>query len=147
LGTHMCVPTGWCMHHPTTRRMRRVGQHTKQERRSAVSVMQSPDAVVCLVTAPQSNADALAEAAVERELAACVNVVPAVRSVYRWQGRVERDEEALLVLKTTRAAVAPLEELLRELHPYDTFEFVALDVASGSQPYLDWIADSVSTTR
>jgi periplasmic divalent cation tolerance protein len=105
--------------------------------------MQVPDAVVCLITAPQSNADALAGTVVQSELAACVNVLPAVHSVYRWQGRVERDEEALLVLKTTRAAVAPLEELLREIHPYDTFELLALDVVAGSETYLRWIADSV----
>jgi periplasmic divalent cation tolerance protein len=66
-----------------------------------------------------------------------------VHSVYRWQGAVEHDDEALLVVKTTRAAVAPLQDALGELHPYENFELVALAVADGAPAYLDWIADSV----
>jgi periplasmic divalent cation tolerance protein len=80
---------------------------------------------------------------VERELAACVNIVAQVQSIYRWEGSLQDEQEALLLIKTTGAAVSPLEELLRELHPYDTFELIALDVSAGSQPYLQWIADSV----
>jgi periplasmic divalent cation tolerance protein len=80
---------------------------------------------------------------IERELAACVNILPAVRSVYRWEGKVQDEREALLIIKTTRAFVSQLDELLREIHPYDTFELVALDVVAGSHPYLDWIASSV----
>ncbi len=100
--------------------------------------------VVCLVTAPPDRALAIAEALVERGLAACVNVAASVRSVYRWKGAVERDEESLLVVKTTRGALAALEAALAELHPYETFELVALVVAGGSRPYLDWIGDSVA---
>jgi periplasmic divalent cation tolerance protein len=100
--------------------------------------------VVCLVTAPPDQARAIAEALVERELVACVNVVPLVHSVYRWQGAVEHDDEALLVVKTTRAAVVPLTEALGELHPYENFELVALAVQDGAPAYLDWIAGSVS---
>jgi periplasmic divalent cation tolerance protein len=100
--------------------------------------------VVCLVTAPPDQARALAQALVERELVACVNVVPLVHSVYRWQGTVEHDDEALLVVKTTRAAVAPLRDALGELHPYESFELVALAVQDGAPAYLDWISGSVS---
>ena len=100
--------------------------------------------VVCLVTAPPERARELAEALVERELVACVNVVPLVHSVYRWQGGVEHDDEALLMVKTTRAAVAPLTDALRELHPYENFELVALAVQAGTPAYLDWISGSVS---
>jgi periplasmic divalent cation tolerance protein len=100
--------------------------------------------VVCLVTAPPDQARALAQALVERELVACVNVVPLVHSVYRWQGAVEHDDEALLVVKTTRAAVAPLRDALGELHPYENFELVALTVQDGAPAYLDWISGSVS---
>ncbi len=103
------------------------------------------DAVVCLITAPPVDADRIAATLVERELAACVNVVPGARSVYRWQGEVQTDEESVLVLKTTRAAVAALERALEEIHPYDTFELVALEVAGGSAAYLDWIGASVAT--
>ena len=102
------------------------------------------DPVVCLVTTPPDRALAIAEALVERELVACVNVVAAVQSVYRWKGAVERDEESLLVIKTTRDAVEPLNDALAELHPYETFELVALDVGGGAPDYLAWIGESVA---
>ena len=99
--------------------------------------------VVCLVTAPPGRAREIAAALVERRLVACVNVVPLVHSVYRWQGAVEHDDEALLVVKTTRAAVVALKDALGELHPYETFELVAFGIDAGARAYLDWIADSV----
>ncbi len=102
------------------------------------------DAVVCLVTTPPQQAAPIAEALVARELVACVNIVAHVQSVYRWKGAVEHDDEALLVMKTTRAAIPALEAALGELHPYETFELVALDVAGGSADYLAWIGDSVA---
>jgi periplasmic divalent cation tolerance protein len=80
---------------------------------------------------------------VERKLAACVNIVALVQSVYRWKGNVEQDEEALLIVKTTHGALARLDELLSNIHPYDTFELVALEIVAGSPSYLEWIADSV----
>ena len=101
------------------------------------------DAVVCLVTTPPDQAGAIAEALVEREHVACVNIVARVQSVYRWKGAVEHDDEALLVTKTTRAALPALEAALGELHPYETFELVALDVAGGAADYLAWIGGSV----
>jgi periplasmic divalent cation tolerance protein len=104
---------------------------------------QSTETVVCLVTAPQADASSIATAVVERRLAGCVNIVPLVHSVFRWEGKVERDEEALLIVKTTRACVPKIDDLLRTVHPYDTFELVALDIATGSHPYLDWIVASV----
>ncbi len=104
----------------------------------------SIDAVVCLVTAPQPNAHAIAAKLVEGELAACVNIVPLVQSIYRWEGKIQEDGEALLIVKTTRAAVAGLEALLEEIHPYDTFELVALDVVAGARGYLDWVGESVT---
>ena len=102
------------------------------------------DAVVCLVTTPPDQARPIAEALVGRELVACVNIVASVQSVYRWKRAVEHDEESLLVIKTTRDAIAALDDALRELHPYDTFELVALDVAGGSADYLSWIGESVT---
>lgn len=103
----------------------------------------APDAVVCLITAPPADAHSIASAMIDGELAACVSIVQLVRSLYRWEGKVEQDDEALLVVKTTRAAVSRLDELLRAIHPYDTFELIALDIVAGSHPYLDWIAGSV----
>ena len=102
------------------------------------------DAVVCLVTTPPDQARSIADALVGRELVACVNIVGPVQSVYRWKGAVEHDDEALLVIKTTRAAVPALEAALGELHPYETFELVVLDVAGGSADYLAWIGASVT---
>jgi periplasmic divalent cation tolerance protein len=101
------------------------------------------DAVVCLITAPPADAPKLAALAVESELAACANVMPLVHSIYRWQGAIQTDEESLLLLKTTSAAIPALERLLDEHHPYDTFELVVLDIAGGSASYLQWIATSV----
>jgi len=103
------------------------------------------EAVVCLVTTPPDQARPIAEALVERELVACVNIVTGVQSVYRWMGAVEHDDETLLVLKTTRAAIPALDAALVELHPYETFELVALDVAGGSAGYLAWIGESVAS--
>jgi len=99
--------------------------------------------VVCLVTTPTDRARAIAEAIVDRELVACVNIVPVVHSVYRWEGRVEQDDESLLVIKTTRDVVAPLTDTVRELHPYENFELVVLEIVAGAPAYLDWIAASV----
>jgi periplasmic divalent cation tolerance protein len=99
-------------------------------------------AVLCLITAPPADAEKVATAIVERELAACVNIAPLVRSIYRWQGAVQRDQESLLLVKTTSSSVSALERLLEQIHPYDTFELLALDVTAGSAPYLEWIAAS-----
>jgi periplasmic divalent cation tolerance protein len=102
------------------------------------------DPVVCLVTTPPSRARPIAEALVARELVACVTIVASVQSFYRWKGAVDHDEEALLVMKTTRAAVTALNDALAELHPYETFELVALDVGDGAPDCLDWISASVA---
>lgn len=99
--------------------------------------------VVCLVTTPTHQARPIAEAVVRDELVACVNIIPLVRSVYRWKGRVELDDESLLVIKTTRDAIEPLREAMTKLHPYETFELIALDVVDGAPAYLDWITESV----
>jgi periplasmic divalent cation tolerance protein len=101
-------------------------------------------AVVALSTvASAEDAERVARALVERRLAACVNVVPAVVSVYRWKGKVERDEERLLVVKTRAERVEALREALVALHPYELPELVVLPVAGGHPPYLAWIAESV----
>jgi periplasmic divalent cation tolerance protein len=99
------------------------------------------EAIVVLVTTPTPDRAAeLARALVEERLAACGNVVPGVRSIYRWEGKVQDDAEALLVLKTTRARFEALRERVLALHPYAVPEVLALPVADGSAPYLAWIA-------
>ena len=99
-----------------------------------------PAVSVVMVTAPDADEGArLARALVEERLAACVNVVPGLRSVYRWQGEVEEAAEVLLVAKTRRDRVAALAARVRELHPYDLPETLALDASGGSAAYLDWV--------
>ncbi len=99
------------------------------------------EAVVVLVTAPTpERAAEIARAAVAERLAACGNVVPGVRSIYRWEGRVQDEAEALLVLKTTRARFEALRDRVLALHPYQVPEVIALPVEAGSAAYLAWIA-------
>jgi len=102
------------------------------------------DLVAVLMTAANAEeAETLARALVEEELAACVNVVGGIRSVYRWQGEVCSDAEVLLIAKSTRAAFARLEARVRELHSYDVPEVIALPIEEGSSPYLDWLRQQV----
>lgn len=104
----------------------------------------SRDVLLVLSTAPDEGAArALATALVEEDLAACVNLVPGVTSVYRWEGRVVQEGEFLLVAKTSRARLADLTARLVALHPYQVPEVVALPVDGGHGPYLDWVLDSV----
>jgi len=103
------------------------------------------DFVLILTTMPAGDdaarTDELARTLVDERLAACVNVYPPMTSTYRWKGKVERDAERQLVIKTTRARVAALEARLRALHPYELPEFIVLGVESGSDAYLRWVAD------
>lgn len=110
--------------------------------------------VVVLCTAPAAAsrpgklaADDLARRLVEDGLCACVNLVPGVRSYFRWQGAVDAAEELLLVIKTTAAAVPALEQRLLELHPYEVPEILALPVAGGAPGYLRWLTDAVNAVR
>jgi len=99
------------------------------------------EAIVVLVTTPTPDRAAeLARALVEERLAACGNVVPGLRSIYRWEGKVVDEAEALLILKTTRARFEALRERVLALHPYAVPEVVALPVLAGNAPYLAWIA-------
>jgi periplasmic divalent cation tolerance protein len=102
------------------------------------------DAVVVLVTAPTAESAAeIARALVEEGLAACGNVIPGVRSIYRWAGAVHDDPEAILILKTERRLVPALKERLPAMHPYQVPELLALAVEDGLRPYLEWLAASV----
>ncbi len=101
------------------------------------------DTVVVLVTTPSTEKAAeIARALVEEKLAACGNVVPAIRSIYRWEGKVQEDQEALLVLKAPRERFQELRDRVVALHPYQVPEVVALPIEMGHEPYLAWIAQS-----
>jgi periplasmic divalent cation tolerance protein len=84
------------------------------------------------------DAHSLAEQLVEKRLAACVNIFPQVHSVYRWQGRVEHDDEQLLLIKTSDDRLDALEEAVRTLHPYETPEFVVMRIEELRGPYAQW---------
>jgi periplasmic divalent cation tolerance protein len=104
----------------------------------------STNALVVLSTFPTADKAAeVARALVEEQLCACVNLVPQLRSIYRWQGAVQDDAEVLAIIKTTRAGYDALSRRLLELHPYDVPEVLALPVAAGPAAYLDWLAGSV----
>jgi len=95
---------------------------------------------VVLATAPDADSAAsLARALVGERLAACVNLVPGVRSIYRWQGQVEDAAEVLLVIKTRADRCGALASRLRELHPYELPEVLELSAVGGSAAYLDWV--------
>lgn len=101
------------------------------------------DALVCFCTCPDPDvATRLARALVAARHAACVNVLPGLTSVYRWQGEVEQGAETLLVIKTTRGAYPALQAALRDQHPYELPELVAVPVVSGLPEYLTWLIDS-----
>ncbi len=94
---------------------------------------------IVFCTAPAEAAQRLASTLVEERLAACVNVLPEIESVYRWQGVVERADESLLVVKTGDAALERLMARIAEIHPYSTPEIVAVDAARVSPAYLAWV--------
>lgn len=102
------------------------------------------DCVVVLVTAPDADTAArIARTLVEEKLAACGNVLPGVRSIYRWQGNVEEAQETLLVLKTARARFKEIVDRVRALHPYEVPEVVAVPIEAGFDGYLDWVVGSL----
>jgi periplasmic divalent cation tolerance protein len=94
---------------------------------------------IVLTTIAAGSAETLASKLVEERVAACVNVVPRVVSVYRWKGRVERADEAMLVVKTSDARLARLVRRIEELHPYDVPEIVALDPSRVNAAYRAWV--------
>lgn len=99
------------------------------------------DALVVLTTVERAEDGVrLARLLVEQELAGCVQMLPPMTSVYRWQGQVEEASEVLLLIKTTRAVYDQLEAALKQNHPYETPEIIALPVAAGSAEYLNWLS-------
>jgi periplasmic divalent cation tolerance protein len=99
--------------------------------------------VVLTTCGSLEEARKIAHAFIERRLAACVNIVPQIESVYRWQGKVEIATEWLLVIKTTAGMFARLRDALRELHSYETPECIEIGIEDGSAAYLEWIGESV----
>jgi len=104
----------------------------------------SADLQIVLCTVPdRETADMIAGALVTEELAACVNILPGVTSVYRWQGAVEQSQELLLVIKTRQAVWSMLEAQIQALHPYELPEIVAVPITSGEADYIQWLENSI----
>jgi periplasmic divalent cation tolerance protein len=102
--------------------------------------------IVVFVTAPDADGAAnLAKTLVTEKLVACVNILPGLRSIYAWEGKVCDEAEALCVMKTRRALFAAVRELVVSLHPYEVPEIIALPLVEGSAPYLDWLCNQTRT--
>jgi periplasmic divalent cation tolerance protein len=109
-------------------------------------VPDSTEIVVVYVTSPEKDAARIARSVVERKLAACVNILPSVTSVFRWRGAVQEESESLLVIKTTRDRFDALRAGVVEVHPYSVPEVIALPVVAGHEPYLGWVREMSEAT-
>ena len=108
---------------------------------------ESSEPIVVLMTAASSDeANRIAGMLVDKRLAACVQILPEIQSVYRWKDRVERESEVLLLAKTTRARFDELDRAVCEIHSYETPEIVAVSIIEVSQPYLKWLLAALNQT-
>ena len=105
--------------------------------------MHSAKEMVIFITAPkEEEAAGIARSLIESRLAACVNIVRNIRSLYAWQGNIEDDTEVLMIVKTQKKLFNALSEKVRELHSYDVPEIIALPIVEGSKDYLTWLRES-----
>jgi periplasmic divalent cation tolerance protein len=103
----------------------------------------NPEYVIVLTTLPgDTDGRSFGRTLVEERLAACVNLLKPIESVYRWEGQVEQDSEQQVIIKTSRERVVALWDRIRELHPYEVPEFVVLPILDGSDAYLRWLGES-----
>ena len=109
---------------------------------------QGSDYIVVNMTAADSEeALRIAELLVEKNLAACVQILPAMQSIYRWKGEIEKQPEILILAKTVKSKFGELEAEVRAVHSYETPEIVAVPITNGSTPYLEWLSASVGSSR
>jgi periplasmic divalent cation tolerance protein len=109
--------------------------------------MAETDYVIVMTTLPEdADSTTFAHALVEARLAACVNLLPVMESVYRWEGNIDQERERQLVIKTSRLNLAALWDRVRELHPYEVPEFIVLPIVDGNDAYLRWVGESTRTT-
>ena len=102
---------------------------------------------IVLCTVPdRESAERIATALVTERLAACVNIVPGITSIYRWKNRIEKDAELLLIIKTHSAVFDTLQDSIRKLHPYELPEVIAVPITDGLPEYLDWISTALAKT-
>ena len=107
-----------------------------------MTIAETPHVLVLTTLPADADATAFATALVEGRLAACVNLLAPMQSVYRWQGQIEQDTERQLIVKTARDRVDALWQRVRKMHPYDVPEFVVLPIVDGNEAYLRWLGES-----
>lgn len=101
--------------------------------------------IVLTTAGSQNEARRIADALVERKLAACVNIISKVQAIYRWKGKTQEAEEWMLIIKSTAPLFEKLRDAIKELHPYELPECISFAVDNGSQEYLSWIAESLAS--
>lgn len=99
--------------------------------------------VVLITTSGQEESQKIARALLEKRLAACVNIVPKVSSLFLWEGKIDSSDESLMIIKTKRPVVDELIEEVRKTHSYEVFETISMPIVQGNKAYLDWINDAV----
>jgi periplasmic divalent cation tolerance protein len=106
----------------------------------------TPAYVVVLTTLPaDADGAAFGRSLLEERLAACVNLLPAMESIYRWEGRIEQESERQVVIKTSRERLVALWERVRDLHPYEVPEFLVLPIIEGNEAYLRWVGENTTS--
>ena len=105
-------------------------------------ITESEPIVVLMTAASIDEATRIAEMLVDRRLAACVHIIPEIKSIYLWKGEVQRDSEALMIAKTTRHNFEDLKREVRAMHSYETPEIIALPIVAASEDYLGWLVNS-----
>ena len=106
--------------------------------------MENPYIVIFCTLPSETEAEKIATHLVDKRLAACCNIISGLRSIYRWQNRIESDDEVLLIIKSEEKRYREIEQCILEMHSYEVPEILAVPVSRGSQPYLNWISDSIS---
>ena len=110
--------------------------------------MPTDDYIIVLTTCNSSEiASSIAESLVSNKLAACVNIINDVESVYQWQGKIEHDKEILLIIKTQQSLYSQLEQAIQELHDYELPEIIAVPINTGEKNYLNWIQSATIATE
>lgn len=95
---------------------------------------------ITFITAPTEVAEHIASILVEENLAMCVNIIPQMKSIYRWEGQAEKATEALLIVKSVTESTEPMIERVKEIHPYEVPEVISVDIVAGNPDYLDWLS-------
>ncbi len=100
-------------------------------------------AIILTTVSTVEEGESIANKLVEKELAACINIIPKINSVYRWEGQIQSESEVLLLIKTTKDLETEVYRDVQNVHPYDTPELITLPITNGSDAYLDWMTNSV----